>query len=1191
MVLISLLFVLTACNEKLTLTLTGTPSTIEIKQGETAIVDFSLALAGDQKALDDLKPVLINISETNPTGLTVNSNHSGSYTSDAFNVWTFKQSITGDAEGSYNLSINASIDGQKVTATKKTVVNVIKATMPHTLKISSNTQSLLLNEGESATVLYTVDLGMTENKSIKLNLMDSIPDGLSVQSDNPGTIQITQANAYSIRHDVNAIKAGQYKLQLSANIEGENISDQSTVDVTVKPVIQPTINVTSDVQLLQMKTGESEFIKYNIIVDNDAGESLDINIIETVPENGLKIKSDGQGTYSTTTSKTFTLSHEVTAENIGKYEIKLDATIRDKDINASVTLPINVILKDGEGNADPEINHFAIMNGAFEQNKESLARFVVGFTQTLAADSVVTIQRVSNHNGGKVLDEFGALEKRRHSNNYDGQYTVQYNSGPIYYRAMMVEPGKEAVYSNVISVDVVPFPQGFEKPDPTKVIRIMSLDNNNSIIQKASIIAPTSDHAISMPINEFIVEFETGIISEDINAIADQHDGKITGMIKLDKIDIYQLRIENLNDIKIFESTLKALEENSKVKTATMNLIISEKPFPATPITDCHKASTKKTTPNDTCLSLQYYLDKIRAKEAWLISKGNERIAVIDSGLDIDHVEFKNKYKSGYNIYKPNESPNDTLGHGSQVAGILAAETNNGIGISGISWDSEIYPIKRHDNLGTIKNPENLDYLYLDVISGIHEAIKKNIKIVNISAGLYESFDYPSYIDCKTCKVVLQYYLGYMETAIQKAAGKALIVAAAGNEGHNKKKYPAGYAAQYNHVIAVGATKELEDIKTVWSNSGSWVTLAAPGENILSTKIHNSIDPTSGYISDSGTSLSTPQVTGAAAILFSKYPHWSPEQVKKRLIISSKKLLNNDFGYGMLDIFESVFNGSIEHTTLYGWRKVSRDKVLGDQLIDFDNSRNIDGSDYANHHDANISQTFALKLHDEYSTFNGGGCDTCFPYGTDINVDDPHDDSDKFLALTVSESSFEEQVNSSAHDGRTVKYISINQPFVIQEHVKKFKISFDYFLIGEYFAPMPMRNDRTVGASSTYRIYIKFKNKAGEELAYIFFNDTNNILAALTNISPYKDQGYKLLKWNTYNKVIDLEADGFSTPLEMEFVAYFNKDLEDVMSDEYRAAMLLDNIRFTPVDENTSLLPIQNGTKLMPILNPFIHIH
>ena len=92
----------------------------------------------------------------------------------------------------------------------------------------------------------------------------------------------------------------------------------------------------------------------------------------------------------------------------------------------------------------------------------------------------------------------------------------------------------------------------------------------------------------------------------------------------------------------------------------------------------------------------------------------------------------------------------------------------------------------------------------------------------------------------------------------------------------------------------------------------------------------------------------------------------------------------------------------------------------------------------------------------------------------------------------------------------------------------------------------------------------------------------------MTNISPYKDQGYKLLKWNTYDQVIDLEADGFSTPLEMEFVAYFNKDLEDVMSDEYRAAMLLDNIRLTPVNQNTQFLPINKETRLKPILNPFI---
>ena len=291
-------------------------------------------------------------------------------------------------------------------------------------------------------------------------------------------------------------------------------------------------------------------------------------------------------------------------------------------------------------------------------------------------------------------------------------------------------------------------------------------------------------------------------------------------------------------------------------------------------------------------------------------------------------------------------------------------------------------------------------------------------------------------------------------------------------EDHKEEHFP----SSYENVLSV--TNSNADDTITRASIGSWVDMAAPGMDVLSTY------PLQTYTMLSGTSMATPFVSGAAAVLFSQNPTWKARDVRERLIKSAKPI-TSIYG-GRLDLFEAVFNGSFDHKALYGWRKVSRDKVQGNQLIEFDNSSHIDGSDYTNHPDAKISQTFALKLHDEYDKINGGGCDTCFPYGTDINVDDPHDDSDKFLALTVSESSFEEQVNSSAHDGRTVKYISINQPFVIQEHVKKFKISFDYFLIGEYFAPMPMRNDRTVGASSTYRIYIKFKNNAGEELAYFF---------------------------------------------------------------------------------------------------------
>ena len=275
---------------------------------------------------------------------------------------------------------------------------------------------------------------------------------------------------------------------------------------------------------------------------------------------------------------------------------------------------------------------------------------------------------------------------------------------------------------------------------------------------------------------------------------------------------------------------------------------------------------------NDTAFSYQYYLKQIKSTTAWATTVGREiSVAILDTGVDINHPDLAGKIPYGVSIDTLDQT--DLIGHGTQVAGIIAANTNNYKGIAGIAWNAKIIPIRITNDDGEAS--------ISTVISALEKAYENGVKIVQISLGTNE-------------------YSKFLEDAIKSAQNRGiLIVSTAGNSGINEIRYPAAF----DGVIGVGAVDRENKIES-YSTVGNHVTLVAPGSSIFTTS------PNSNYVAVSGTSFAAPQVTGAATLVWSIAPQLSPEEVREILIQSADELgeEGNDivYGYGLINIEAAV---------------------------------------------------------------------------------------------------------------------------------------------------------------------------------------------------------------------------------------------------------------------------------------------
>ncbi|MDT4949842.1 MAG: serine protease [Pseudonocardiales bacterium] len=283
-------------------------------------------------------------------------------------------------------------------------------------------------------------------------------------------------------------------------------------------------------------------------------------------------------------------------------------------------------------------------------------------------------------------------------------------------------------------------------------------------------------------------------------------------------------------------------------------------------------------TPNDPSYTQQSgYYTAVNAPAAWDVQHGSAavKIAVIDSGVDIAQPDLSGKVVSAYNAVDGTADVTDTLGHGTFVAGVAAANTDNAVGVAGAGYNSSLMAVK----IAAADDTFSSD----DEAAGILWAADHGASIINLSLGGYTSDPTESNA------------IAYAESL------GVVVVAAAGNDATSAPFYPAAYPG----VVAVGATDA--DHRANFSNSGAWVTLAAPGVNIYSTT------PTAGstlfpsnYASGSGTSFSTPLVAGAAALLRAANPSATAATIRSALVAGSHGYAGLGLGAGQLDFASAL---------------------------------------------------------------------------------------------------------------------------------------------------------------------------------------------------------------------------------------------------------------------------------------------
>ena len=286
----------------------------------------------------------------------------------------------------------------------------------------------------------------------------------------------------------------------------------------------------------------------------------------------------------------------------------------------------------------------------------------------------------------------------------------------------------------------------------------------------------------------------------------------------------------NMSDSTLVSTQIRASTDSSGF--VDLEQVVSD-PITTSSLSQSTSANESKLLlSNDAYVDKQWALSQIQPSQLWHITTSYPKIlvAVLDTGVDQKHEDLEGRVVAEVN-FTASPTPADIYGHGTHVAGIIAANSNNGIGIAGMAPECLLLNVKTTDDSGLCKASE--------MARGIIWAVDSGASVINISAEFKD-------------------YSRELEDAVNYAWTRgAIIIAAAGNDGSQSPVYP----AYFNHCLAVAATTP-EDTIAPLSNHGNWVDIAAPGVNIYSTLPGNSY----GY--KTGTSFATAYVSGLAALLF-----------------------------------------------------------------------------------------------------------------------------------------------------------------------------------------------------------------------------------------------------------------------------------------------------------------------------------
>ena len=286
------------------------------------------------------------------------------------------------------------------------------------------------------------------------------------------------------------------------------------------------------------------------------------------------------------------------------------------------------------------------------------------------------------------------------------------------------------------------------------------------------------------------------------------------------------------------------------------------------------KVPVQQMEPNDPVYALSansWSFHKISAPEAWALATGSSSvtIAILDTGVDGNHEDLVMKMVPGWNIYSNNSDTSDVASHGTAVAGVAGASSNNGIGVASVAWGCRIMPIRISDPSGYAS--------YSAMAGGLTWAADHGARVANISYNVTGS---------STVSSAARYF--------QNKGG--VVASSAGNSGTVVQ------TADDPYILTIGATDSL-DLLYSWSSSGKNLDLVAPGN--ASTPMNRG-----GYAGSGGTSIASPFVAGAAALLFSVNPDLTPGEVKDILKQSADDLgalgWDSTYGWGRLNLERAV---------------------------------------------------------------------------------------------------------------------------------------------------------------------------------------------------------------------------------------------------------------------------------------------
>lgn len=288
------------------------------------------------------------------------------------------------------------------------------------------------------------------------------------------------------------------------------------------------------------------------------------------------------------------------------------------------------------------------------------------------------------------------------------------------------------------------------------------------------------------------------------------------------------------------------------------------------------RAAAATEEPNDALYKpYQWDFPLTKTNAGWSITKGSSDviIAVVDTGIDLNHKDLKDKLTKGYNAINPGQQPTDDVGHGTHVAGVIGATTNNKEGIAGMTWYNPIMPVKVLDNTGA-----GTSY---SVAEGIIWATDNGAKVINLSLGNYAQG-------------------AFLHDAVKYANDHdVVIVAATGNDNTAQPGYPAAYP----EVFAVSATNQ-DLSKAPYSNYGDYVDVVAPGTTIASSY------PNNQYAALSGTSMASPHVAALAGLIRSVNPALRNTDVYAIMRESVEDLGSPGkdayFGYGQINVEQAL---------------------------------------------------------------------------------------------------------------------------------------------------------------------------------------------------------------------------------------------------------------------------------------------